>query len=414
MSVVEPSEAGGAAASLFERAKGLLFAPTPELQRAKAEQPTAQSLIVGYVLPLAAAMAIANLVGQTLFGFSAFGVSVHTGFGYTLLNSLIYLVLLVAMTWVMAQVIDGLAANFAAQKEPVRAMQTAAYAATGGLVYGLVGTVPWIGWALALFGLLVSVMLLHKGLGVLMGSPADKQIGYTATVILIMLVLWIIAGSVVGAITTPLRHAGLFAGGPTKVSTPWGKVEAPSTASGEDKVKVTIPGVGTIDTGDIANSIEIAGADGKPVTLIATDKLKALMPETLPGGFKRGPFESSSGSAMGFGAASVKATYTAGSKSIDLTLTDTGAAGALGAGLATAFGGSAETETEDGYTRARVVDGRMTVEEVSKSAGTASYTVFVGKRVAVMAQGIGVSADEVKRLIEAVGLERVEALAKAG
>jgi hypothetical protein len=413
MSVVEPGEAGGAAASsLFERAKGLLFAPTPELQRAKAEQPTAQGLMVGYVLPLAAAMAIANLVGQTLFGFSAFGVSIQTGFGYTLLNSVIYLVLLVAMTWVMAQVIDGLAANFAAQKDPVRAMQTAAYAATGGLVYGLVGTVPWIGWALALFGVLVSVMLLHKGLGLLMGSPADKQIGYTATVILIMLVLWIIAGTVVGAITTPLRQAGLFAGGPTKVSTPWGKVE--TKTDGEDKVKVTIPGVGTIDTGDIANSIEVAGADGKPVTLIETDKLKALMPETLPGGFKRGSFESSSGSAMGFGAASVTATYTSGAKSIDLTLTDTGAAGALGAGLATAFGGSAETETEDGYTRARVVDGRMTVEEVSKSAGTASYTVFVGKRVAVMAQGTGVSADEVKRLIEAVGLERVEALAKAG
>jgi hypothetical protein len=412
MSVVDPSEAGGAAASLFERAKGLLFAPTPELQRAKAEHPSAQGLMVGYLLPLAAALAIATLIGQTLFGFSAFGFSLHSGFGFTLLNTVINVVLLIAMTWLMAQVIDGLAANFSAQKDPVRALQTACYAATGGLVYGLVGSVPWIGWALALFGILVSVMLLHKGLGVLMATPADKQIGYTATVILIMLVLWIIAGTVVGAITTPLRQAGLFAGGPTKVSTPWGKVETKS--EGEDKVKVTIPGVGTIDAGDIANSIEVTGPDGKPLPLIATDKLKALMPETLPGGFKRGDFESASGSAMGFGAASVSATYTAGTKSIALTLADTGAAGALGAGLAGAFGGSAETETADGYKRVRAVDGRVTMEEVSKSAGTASYTVFVGKRVAVVAEGTGVSAEEVKRVIDAVGLERIEALAKAG
>ncbi len=412
MSVIDPSPADAAGASLFERAKGLLFAPTSELQRAKAEHPSAQGLMVGYLLPLAAAMAIATLVGQTLFGFSAFGVSVQNGFGFTLLNTVIHLVLLVAMTWLMAQVIDGLAANFSAQKDPIRALQTAVYAATGGLVYGLVGAVPWIGWALALFGVLVSIMLLHKSLGVLMGAPGDKQIGYTATVILIMLVLWIIAWSVVGAITTPLRQAGLFGEGPTKVTTPWGKVETKS--AGEGKVQVTIPGVGSIDTGDIVNSIEITGADGKAVPLIATDKLKALMPETLPGGFKRSAFESASGSAMGFGAASVKATYTAGAKSIELTLADTGAAGALGTGLAGAFGGSAETETEDGYTRARVIDGRMTMEAVSKSAGTASYTVFVGKRIAVSAQGSGISAEEVKRLIDAVGLERVEALAKAG
>ncbi len=82
-------------------------------------------------------------------------------------------------------------------------------------------------------------------------------------------------------------------------------------------------------------------------------------------------------------------------------------------GLASMAGAMGVTETRqdaDGYSRTNTVDGRVVTEEMSRSAGTASYGV-VGRGVAVTAQGNGVSVDEVRGAVEAVGVQRLEAMA---
>jgi hypothetical protein len=62
----------------------------------------------------------------------------------------------------------------------------------------------------------------------------------------------------------------------------------------------------------------------------------------------------------------------------------------------------------DGYSRTRTVDSRVINEEVSNSAGTASYGV-IGRGVAVTAEGSGgVSIDQARAAVEAVGIERLE------
>ncbi len=164
---------------------------------------------------------------------------------------------------------------------------------------------------------------------------------------------------------------------------------------------------------DDGSSSEAPSSDGKESSgpsAIAPDDLKSLLPASLPGGFARTDISTASGGAAGFDFGNAKAVYAKGDSSITLSLTDMGAIGALAA-LGSAFGANASQETATSYSKMGQVDGRMTMEEFNRDTKAGKFSVIVGDRVMVEAEGSGATVDELKAAVGAVDLGRVEALA---
>jgi predicted NAD/FAD-dependent oxidoreductase len=94
-----------------------------------------------------------------------------------------------------------------------------------------------------------------------------------------------------------------------------------------------------------------------------------------------------------------------------VAVTDMAAAGGL-AGIAGAFNVSSNKETATGYEKMGKVGGRMTTENYDRANKSGEYSVLVANRFMVQAQGSNVSMDELKAAVGAVGLDRLEGMAK--
>lgn len=405
MTVIEPGGASGSAPSIVARAQGLLTQSAAEWRKIEPEPATAQSLFIGYLIPLALIPAIATLIGLSVFGAGVPGIaSVKLPILSALTMAALSFVMTLVMTWVMGLVINALAGNFAGTQNPTQALKVAVYSGTGVLLAGVFQAYPPLG-ILGLVGLIFSIFLLHSGLPVLMKAPSDRATGYTVSVVLVMLVLWIVVGVAASAVTGPITRAAMFGG---------------AGVGNNGTVKI---GDATIDMGALQKAAKdmeaasVAAAQGGSVGVTGSgaavdlERLKAMLPETLPGGFARTEISTGSSGAAGVGVGSAQATYTSGERTIDLTLADLGAMGAI-AGMAGAMNVQTSTENADGFERARTIDGRLVTEELSRSAKTAKYGVVVANRFMLGAEGRNVGIDDVKGAVDAVGVARVEALAK--
>jgi len=170
--------------------KAILVQPTAEWAVIDGEAATVASIYTGYVMILAAIPAVCGAIGLALLGFSI----------GTVIRVLVarYLGALIG-TYVLALVIDALAPTFGGQKDQVRAFKVAAYSATASWVVGVVGLVPALG-ILGLLGL-YSLYLLYTGLPILMKTPADRAMGYTAVVIVAAIVVFVLIGVVTASLT---------------------------------------------------------------------------------------------------------------------------------------------------------------------------------------------------------------------
>lgn len=297
-------------------------------------------------------------------------------------------------TFVLALIIDALAPTFGGTKNSVQATKVAAYSATAAWLAGIFQLLPGVGW-LAILGL-YSLYLLYVGLPMLMRAPADKAMGYTVVSIIAAAVVFIVAGTVVGKV---------------------GQSMMPSFASMGDSGTVSgtvnVPGMGSIDLGKMeaaTKKMEAAANNAQNTPVIAPDKLQALLPEAL-GAWKRTEISSSGANAGGMGGSNAKATYANGDGNINLEVTDIAAAGALAA-MGAAFNVQSNRQTETGYEKTSTIDGRMTTEEWDSQSKRGKYGVLVANRFMVEANGTVPGIDTLKQAVAAVGIDRLEALAK--
>jgi hypothetical protein len=386
---------GAKAPGLIDRAKAIILSPKAEWQKIDGEPADIGKLYTGYALPLAAAAAIAGAIGMTLFGVGAFGFSYKTPLMASASGAVVQIVLSMLGVFVFAHILNWLAPNFGSQANIGQAHKLAVYSYTAAFLAGLFAIFPPLGM-LGILGL-YSFYLLYTGMPALMKTPEDKRVGYIVTAIIAAIVLWLVIGAVVGAATRMFAPVGGI--GPFGGATQGGKVEG----------EVKLPGGGTIDLSEmekLSKEME-AVADGKAVP-IDPAKLTALLPQTLPGGYARDAVESNSAGAMG--AATSEGTYRNGDKTIRLSVTSLGPMGAM-AGIAAAAGVNSNREDSNGYERARTVDGRMITEELDRGSNTAKYAIIGKKGVTVSAEGSGgVSVDEARAAVEAIGIARLEAL----
>lgn len=361
-------------------------------------------LYTRYVMPLAAIPVVCQAIGMLVFGISGFGFNYRPSPVTVIVQSAVGYALALAMVFVMTLIIEGLAPNFAGTKDRMQAMKIAAYAPTASWVAGVFGLVPALS-AVGLLGALYSLYLLYVGLPKLMKTPEDRALPYTVVVIVVAIVV----GLVIAMVSTSVGAIGGRLGmGMAGMSAPGGHISG----------KVTVPGQGSVDLGKLEEASKRMEAaanqmqSGKSPAPTDPEMLKSLLPASVAG-FNRTEVESSSGGVGGVQGSGAEGRYERGDARISLQVTDLGAAGAL-AGMASAFDVKSSKETGSSYDRVGKVDGRMTQESYDRTSKHGEYSVLVADRFMVQATGDGASIDDLKAAVGAVGIGRLESLAKAG
>jgi hypothetical protein len=377
---------GGRTAGIVARAKAILLTPDREWAVIDLEPATIRSIYVGYIVILAAIPPAANFIHGVLFGFGyGFGSgAVHPSFFGALSRAVVYYAFSLVGVFVLALIIDALAPTFLGRKNQVQALKLVAYASTATWLAGIFSLVPGL-WILGILGL-YTLYLFFTGVPVMMKSPPEKSLPYTAVIIVAGIVLTILAGYLSFSLT------GYGAG-------------ASRAANG-----------GAIQPDRLAHALlgfdaSARQPDGDSSTRqITTDTLRSFLPASL-GGLPRTETSSAGGQFAGFGASSAEAVYKAGDKRITLTVSDLGAAGSL-MGLTGALGVSGDEETATSYSHVSQKDGRTVAEEYDRTAQRGSYGVVISNRFMVHADGSSVSMDELHEAVASVDMARLEALGK--
>jgi hypothetical protein len=391
---------------LVDRVKAILLKPNDEWSKIDVEPATIGDLYRGYVIPLAAIAPVCGLIGALVFGYSFFGITYRPSIGSAISTAVIQYVVALAMVYVIAVIIDVLAPNFSGTSNRVQAFKVAAYSATAGWVAGVLGLIPSLA-ALAILGSLYGLYLLYLGLPKLMKVPQDKAVGYIVVVIIVAIVVGVVLFGVTAVITRTL------------VGTPGiGTISSGGSVSGT----MSVPGVGSLDLDKLqaagkrmeaaAKNAEAAanGAPNAPVAAVDPATLQGLLPAGVAG-LQRTNLSSASGGAAGLGGSQAEASYGSGANMIKLSVTDMGAAGALAA-LGSALNVQSTSQDTHGYQKMGKVDGRMTTEKWDNDSHSGTYSVLVGDRFMVSADGGG-SIDTLKAAVSQIDVGTLEQLAKS-
>ncbi|MGE3304009.1 MAG: Yip1 family protein [Hyphomonadaceae bacterium] len=381
---------------LIQRAKAILLTPRAEWTKIDGEPADLGKLYIGYLVPLAALAAAAGAIGAAVFGYGAMGITIRLPLTTVIGMGVTQFVMSLIGPFVFGYIVNALAPTFGSTANIGQAHKLTIYSATAGMLAGVFAIFPPIA-VLGILGL-YSLALLYIGLPILMKTPQDKRLGYFITAIIAAIALALVAGFAMSAVRGAMGGA-MFGGG--------GPMGGPAKVEG----KVTLPGGGQVDLSEVdkmTKQLEAAQKGEATVAAVDPASLQALLPEALPGGFARTSISSASTGAVG--AAQAEGEYARGEASITLQVMHLGAMGAM-ASMAGAMGVTANRQDADGYARTRTVNGRVVTEEASTSGGTAKYSV-VGKNGAVItADGRGgASADDVKKAVEAIGIDRIEKL----
>ncbi len=379
---------------MIARCQGILLKPREEWARIDTEPASVGGLMTRWVAPLAAIGPVAGMIAGLGFGYSAFGVTYRPSVTAAVTGAVIgYLVALVAI-FLLAKVIDFLAPRFDGTANSVQAMKVAAYSATASYLAAVFQAVP----ALSILGILglYSLYLLYLGLPRLMKAPQDKAMSYTIVTVIAAAILFLIVGAVTAALTAMVVPRTVTLGSSTG-----------GTVSGT----VNIPGVGSVDMSKVqeaAKKIETAGDRAKSATPVDRQALAGLLPASAAG-MTRTAIESSSASAGGFGGSQAEARYETGDQRARLKIVDLASAGAFAA-MASAFKIETSRESDDGYQKSGMIDGRYTMEKWNRR-GNGTYGLLIGDRFLIEADGDASDIGVLKSLVGAVDLARLEALA---
>lgn len=203
--------ASAALPGLFERIKNIVLMPKLEWPIIAAEPTSVAQLYTGYIIPLAAVVALLGFLRLSVIGVSGvFG----SAFRMPIVSGLIYAVFTfgysLVIIFLIGLIIDALAPSFSGQRDRRQALKVAAYCLTPACLGSLLALSPVLPTLLQLIAVLYGIYVLYLGLPVVMRSPPEKAVGYTATVIVCTLVLGIVLGALAAATGIFGRTSGLM------------------------------------------------------------------------------------------------------------------------------------------------------------------------------------------------------------
>jgi len=412
---------------IIERIKAILTSPRTEWPVAAAEPASVQGLYAGYIAIVAALPVIAGFIKGSLIGSGAFGITVRTPVGMGIVGMLLHYVLALVLVYVVALIVNALAPTFGGQKDMTQALKTVAYAWTASWIAGIGVIVPWLGLLIVLVGGIYSIYLLYLGLPHTMKCPPEKAGGYTAVSVIIAIVLGWIVGLIVAGVVGTAALTGAAVGGMhvsgsngDSVTIDRDSALGKLAAMGERAEQASKELDAAQKSGDSAAQSAamgkmvgaMAGADGT-VEALAPDQIKAFLPDSL-GGLKRTSLSAQRNSAMGMQISQASADYAAdGGQHITLEVSDTGGAKGF-MSLAAAMAPEEEKQTEHGYEKTYSADGNLVHEEWDTQSKYGEYSVVVGKRFTVKANGNVDDIEQLKQAMASVDLAKLESLKNAG
>jgi Yip1-like protein len=382
---------------LVQRVKNILLTPKTEWDVIAAENTPPKELLLTYVLPLAAVAAVAGFISQAIIGTTLplVGGTYRMPIVWALVMLIYQLLMSVISVFVVGFIIDALAPSFGGQKNFNQALKVTAYCYTAGWVGAIFGIIPFIGWLIGLLFALYGIYLLYLGLPRLMKNPQDKSVVYTIVVIVVAILVAIVIGFIGTMITAPAMIAAHGYGGGIVPSvtydrkSPMGKMDEFARKMEEAGKKMEA----AEKSGDSKKQMEAAMgvlgtaiSGGKGVEPVQLDVLKPYLPEKFAG-LPRTDLRTERSGVSGFMTAKAEGIYSdASGKNIELDVIDTGGAAGL-VGLASWMGVQGEKENAQRRESTRKEGNRLVHEEVSKQGGSNKYTVILGDRFVVTAQG---------------------------
>jgi Yip1 domain len=179
--------------TLAAKAWALIVRPSAEWARIAEEPASSRSLFRDYLAVLAAIPALALLLRMLASRqFDPFGA---------LFGSVVSYVLSLLGVYLLGEIVRLLADSFGARADRMAAMKTAVYASTPIWLAGIVFMVPSFDFFFVFS--LYSVFLLHRGLIVVMKTPADKATGYASAVVGSAVVVFIVLITFAAMIAKP-------------------------------------------------------------------------------------------------------------------------------------------------------------------------------------------------------------------
>ncbi|HEV2680256.1 MAG TPA: Yip1 family protein [Rhodanobacter sp.] len=412
---------------IIERVKAILTTPRTEWPVAAAEPATINGLYAGYIAIVAALPLIASFIKGSLIGTSIFGITVRTPIGMGIVGMLLYYVLTLALAYVVALIINALAPTFGGQKDMVQALKTVAYAWTAYWIAGIAVIVPWLGWLIAIAGGIYSIYLLYLGLPHTMKCPAEKAGGYTAVSVIIAIVLgWVVGAIVIGVVGTAAMtgasmssmHISSSNGDNVTVdgNSALGKLAAmgqKAEQAGKELDAAQKSGDSSAQSAAMGKMMgAVSGTDGS-VEALAPDQIKTFLPDSL-GNLKRTSISAQRNNAMGMQVSDATAEYSSDNgQRITLDVADTGGAKGFMA-MAAAMAPEEEKETDHGYEKTYTANGNMVHEAWDTQSKSGEYSVVLGKRFTVKANGTADSIDQLKQAVASVDMSKLESLKDAG
>jgi len=209
--LIRPPPAGAGATSamagmsaampgLIERIKNILLTPSNEWPVIEREPTTIAEVYKGYILPLAAFAALMSFIGMSVIGisigFGTFRVPLAAGLVAAVIRFIAFLI----GAYLYALIIDFLAPTFSGQRDTRQALKTVAYTFTPAALGAIFVILPWLGMLLRLLLALYAIYILYLGLPVMMRSPKEKAVGYTAAVIVCAILAAVVLSIVIGVL----------------------------------------------------------------------------------------------------------------------------------------------------------------------------------------------------------------------
>lgn len=184
--------------NLQTRVINILSKPAQEWPVIASESTDVAALYKEYIAPLAAIPAICGFLGMTLIGVTVpFMGQMRTPIVSGLAGLIVGYVLSLVGIFLAAFVVDKLAPSFQSSGGIVQALKMVAFASTPSWVAGVLQLIPMLG-VLALLAALYGVYLFYLGLPSVMKTPADKVIPYMVVSVIVIIVIFVVTGSISG------------------------------------------------------------------------------------------------------------------------------------------------------------------------------------------------------------------------
>jgi Yip1 domain len=447
-------------AGTLNRVKNILITPKIEWPTIAAEPTTIAQLYIAYVVPLTAWAALISLVRLSLIGTRVpFGGLVRTSLAEALgLAAWTFVASFIGL-FLVGLIVNLLAPTFGGTRNQTQALKVAAYSLTPAYVGSVLALSPVLPSLLQFIVLCYGLYVLYLGLPVVMRSPRERALGYTATVVICTFLVGIVFTLGAGALGIFTHSAGLTGNsaaaqeqGAATVGNVIGNAlgtdargKAGLTAALSNLVKAgdqnSAPSSSPADSGAPTDSAARAAAPANsspaasaqnagaavggllgalggalggdhPKQAVDFKALTPLLPADLPG-MQRTDARGESQSAMGVKTASATGTYQGGSGTVHVEISDMTAVSGL-MDMASGLVQNTTSESDSGFERDKVIGGRTVHEKYDVPSKHGDITVLVSKRYQVELTGDGVDMDMLEQSLSRIDFARLESMKDQG